>query len=54
MPDVSLDTSYASELVEFWAERYRSVKDELEQVKVSFPFTSHLTRLKTISSSGIT
>ncbi|KAI0933541.1 hypothetical protein AcV5_005663 [Taiwanofungus camphoratus] len=35
MPTISLDVSYAKELVEFWGFRYREVKEELEALKNS-------------------
>jgi hypothetical protein len=34
MPEISLDASFAPELVEFWGLRYKEIKEELEIMKV--------------------
>ena len=34
---ISVDASYAQELVEFWTQKYERVKEELNQVKVRVP-----------------
>jgi len=31
---ISIDASYAQELVEFWTGKYEQVKEELDQIKV--------------------
>lgn len=35
MPNMSLDSELAPELVEFWGRKYQFVKEELEKLKVS-------------------
>ena len=35
MPTISVDAYYGPELVEFWAHKYKKVKEELEDYKVS-------------------
>ena len=34
---ISIDASYAQELVEFWTGKYEQVKEELDQMKVCVP-----------------
>jgi hypothetical protein len=34
---ISVDASYAQELVEFWTKKYEQVKEELDQIKVRVP-----------------
>jgi predicted nucleotidyltransferase len=40
---ISVDASYAQELVEFWTQKYERVKEELDEVKARVP------RLKTVA-----
>ena len=37
---ISIDASYAQELVEFWTGKYEQVKEELDQIKVRVPRTA--------------
>ena len=34
MPAISLDTAYAPELVEFWGQKYKDLKEEYDKLKV--------------------
>ena len=34
---ITIDASYAQELVEFWTGKYEQVKEELDQIKVRVP-----------------
>jgi len=51
---ISIDASYAQELVEFWTGKYEQVKEELDQMKVCVPRCSPEDRRRISLTIGTT